>query len=245
MLRSLPILISAMLPAAMVAQGVGGSGMADVHPEIHTRPGTLANGRVIAQFNSRGLASLTDVSTRFTWHIAKDEFAATLGGRSYDSASLGTPSRKNEEDRITFSYAADPYQLDVVYELRPSGRFVTKRLVVRSAPTGKFRLNEFTVFRNSVADMVRADSVIRRARENLVTVDYGGFLRFDKSHGLLVTAQNPFLAFHREGQDFSISYKPDMEWDMAWGPFESDPGLLAPYELSGRTVPDKMLPESS
>ena len=243
MLRILAILVSAGLRAGLMAQGVGGSGMADVHPEIHKRPGTLANGRVTAQFNGRGLVSLTDSATRFTWRLAKDEFAVTLGGRSYDSVSLGTPSRKNEEDRVTFSYAADPYQLDVVYELRPTGRFVTKRLVVRAAPPGKFKLDEFTVFRESVADTVRADSVIQRARENLGTGDNGGFLRFDKSRGLLVTAQNPFLAFRREGRDFSISYKPDMEWDSAWGPFESDPGLLAPYELSGRTVPDKMLPE--
>ena len=242
MLRSLAILVSAALPAVVAGQQVGGSGMADVNPAIHKRLGTLSNGRVTAQFNSRGLAALTDSMSRVTYRLTKDEFAVTLGGQNYDSISLGPPSRKNEEDRVTYSYSAGPYKLDVVYELRPTGRFVTKRLAVTAAPPGRFRLDEFTLFRFG-ADPVREFSVIRRGRENLGTADYGAFLRFDRSRGLLVTAQNPFLAFQREGNDFSIGYKPGMDWDIAWGPFQSDPGLLAPYELSGRALPDKMLPE--
>ncbi len=242
MLRTFAILFSAVLPAGLMAQDTGSPGMAAVHSEAAKR-GTLANGRVIAQFNARGLASLTDLSTRYTFRLDKDEFAVTLGGRTFESISLGTPTRTNQDDRVTFSYAADPYQLEVVYELRPTGRFVTKRLVIRAAPPGKFMLDEFTVFRNAATDRIREASVVQRAKESLGTADYGAFLRFEKSRGLLVTAQNPFLAFHREGQDFSVSYKPSMEWDISWGPFESDAGLLAPYELSGRTVPDKMLPE--
>ena len=49
--------------------------------------------------------------------------------------------------------------------------------------------------------------------QNLGTGDYGACLRFDKSRGLLVTAQNPFLAFQRDGGDFSLSYKPEMPWE--------------------------------
>ena len=212
-------------------------------PDIHPAKGTLANGRVSAQFNSRGLSTLTDSATHSTFRFDKDEFSVTLGGRRYDSASLGPPARKNEDDRVTFSYAADPYQIDVVYELRPTGRFVTKRLVIRGASPGRFMLDEITVLHEVMADRVRDSAVVQRARENLGTGDYGGFLHFDKLRGLLVTAQNPFLSFRRDAQGFSLSYLPAMEWDMAWGPFESDPGLLAPYELSGRTLPDKMLPE--
>ncbi|HLK67856.1 MAG TPA: hypothetical protein VKU19_30700 [Bryobacteraceae bacterium] len=229
---TLAILIATCLPAGIAAQ-----------PKTHPAKGTLANGRVVAQFNSRGLATLTDVATHAKWQLEKDEFAATLAGRSFESASLGTPTRKNEDEQVVFTYDAAPFQLDVVYSLRPTGRFVTKRIVVRKAPPGKFMLNEFSVFDDVVTDPVRDSYVVRREKENLGTKDYGAFLRVEKSRGLLVTGQNPFLVFQRDGSRFSLRYQPAMEWDMAWGPFESDPGLLAPYQLSGRTLPEKMLPE--
>lgn len=225
MFRSLAILIFAFVPAALAA------------------PDNLFNGRVIANFNNRGLASLLDEATRFTWRFPKDEFTVTLNGQSYTSESLGAPVRKNSQESVTYSYTAGPYKLDAVYDLRRTGRFVTKRLIVTSAPPGKFLLDEVTVFRGSLADTVRDVSVLHRGRENLGTGDYGAFLRFDKSRGLLIAAQNPFLAFQREGNDFSLAYKPAMDWDIAWGPFESDRGLLAPYELSGRKQPDTMVPE--
>ena len=48
----------------------------------------------------------------------------------------------------------------------------------------------------------------RRGRENLGTGDYGAALRFGKSRGLLVTAQNPFLAFQRMENEFSLAISP-------------------------------------
>ena len=224
MFRSLAIPICAFLPAVLAASG------------------NLSNARVTANFNNRGLASLNDRAAHFTWRFPKDEFSITLGGRNYTSESLGAPTRKNQETSVTYSYTAGPYQLDSVYELRPTGRFIIKRLIVTAAP-GKFRIDEIAVFRAAVAGAVRDVSILNRGRENLGTGDYGAFLRFEPSRGLLVTAQNPFLAFHREGNDFSLAYKPAMEWDMSWGAFESDRGLLAPYELSGNHQPGQMLPE--
>ncbi len=224
MFRSLAVLISALLPALAAS-------------------GDLSNGKVTARFNSRGLVSLTGAATQATWRFPKDEFTITLGGQSYASESLGAPERKDGERNVTYSFTAGPYKIDAVYELVQTGRFVTKRLIVTSAPPGKFRLDEVTMFRNSVAEPVRDVYVLHRGRENLGTGDYGAFLRFEKSRGLLVTAQNPFLAFRREANDFSVAYKPAMDWDMAWGPFEADRGLIAPYELSGRKLPEKMLPE--
>ena len=151
-MRSL-IFVAIAFPAVLAAQTQPGSAMADVRPEIRHRKGTLANGRVTAQFNGRGLASLT--AGRTAYRFPKDEFAVTLGGHTYSSTDLGTPARTNEDDRVVFTYAADPYRFDVVYQLRPAGLFVTKTIVVAAAPPGKFKLDEFTVFRDSVADAVR------------------------------------------------------------------------------------------
>jgi len=233
------------------AQSLGGKGTIANQRETDSfaarlqKSNSIHAGGVSARFDKRGLVSLLDPNLKLDWEFTKDEFAVTLGGQSYDSASLPLPERKNEASSMTFSYAAGPYQLDVVYDGTSTGRFVRKRIVIRAGSPGKFKIDEITPFRNTLSDKVQGSVPISRPRKDLGTLDYGGFLHFEKSHGLLVAAQNPFLTFQRDGQNFSISYKPDMEWDMAWGPFESDPGILAPYLLTDRMVPEKMLPEWS
>jgi hypothetical protein len=205
----------------------------------------LNNGLISAEFDGRGLTTIVDHKTYERYQFHKDEFAVTLSGQTYDTASAKLVSHKQTEGRVAYNYNAGPYKIDVVYELRPKWRFLTKQIMVVEAPEGRFRLDGFTVFRGKLSGPVRDAAVINRARANLGTGDYGAFLRTGKDRGLLVTAQNPFLAFHREGDDFSLSYRPEMEWDMERGPFEADCGILAPYEATGRRVPERMLPEWS
>jgi hypothetical protein len=223
MLRSAAILASAALAAAA----------ADVH---------LANDQIVAAFDSRGLSSITDRQSHTTWHFSKDEFVLTLAGQAFDSARFPTPARKFAEATVVYTYLAGPYTFHVVYELRPKWRFISKLVTIVRAPPGRFRVDGVTVFRGGVEEPVQDAAVIDRARPNLGTSGYGAFLRVAKA-GLLVTAQNPFLAFDRDGNDFSLGYQPAMDWDLSWGPFEADRGLLAPYELSGRRLPRNMLAE--
>jgi hypothetical protein len=204
---------------------------------------SLSNDRITADFNERGLSALHDDATRATYHFSRDDFEFTIAGKRYDSGSLGTPTRKNEDESrvVTYTFNDGPYQFDVIYELRQGWRFLSKQIVVTGR--GKFRVDSVTVFHALINEPVKEDYVIARARQNLGTGDYGACLRFDHSRGLLVAAQNPFLAFQRNAGVFSLSYKPEMDWDAAWGPFEADRGLLAPYQMADDPVPDKMLPE--
>ena len=87
-----------------------------------------------AEFNERGLASLRDIAMRATFHFPKDEFGVSLGGQSY---------------------TAGPYQIDVIYELQPEWRFLGKRIAIKGAPPGKFKLDGFTLFRGSVSEPIR------------------------------------------------------------------------------------------
>jgi len=203
----------------------------------------LSNDKVSAEFNDRGLVSLHDTFSRGTCHFTQDDFRITLGGQTYTGASLAAPTRKNTESTVRYSYAAGPYKLDVIYELAPAWRFLSKQIVITEAPAGKFRLDEIAVFTGSIAESIQEAKPISRRNQRLGTADYGAFLRFDRSRGLLMAAQNPFLTFDRDGGHVSLSYKPDMEWDIAWGPFEADRGLLAPYLLTGTTQPEAMTPE--
>ncbi len=203
----------------------------------------LSNGVITAEFDNRGLTTIVDHDSHETYRFPKDGFAVTLDGHTWGSDSLKPESRKMTPSRVAYYYNAGPYKIDVVYELRPRWHFVSKQIMIVEAPKGKFQLDEFTVFRGSVAGPVSDAAVVNRARENLGTGDYGAFLRFGKSRGLLITAQNPFLAFRRNGDEFSLSYKPAMEWNMDRGVFEADRGVLAPYKPSGRRLPERMLPE--
>jgi hypothetical protein len=203
----------------------------------------LSNGQVSAEFGDRGLASLHDEASRATYHFNSEDFRISIGGQTYSSASLAAPERKSTESAVEYAYAAGPYKLAVIYELRPEWRFVSKQIVITDGPKGRFKLDEIAVFTGSLAEPVKEAHLIARANPRLGTRDYGAFLRFERSRGLLVTAQNPFLEFDRDGAHLSLSYKPAMEWDLAWGPFEADRGLLAPYSLTGETQPEKMLPE--
>jgi hypothetical protein len=203
----------------------------------------LSNDKISAEFSERGLASVHDTGTRATYHFSPDDFRITIGGRTYNSASLPAPTRKNSELTVQYAYTAGPYKLAVIYELEPSWRFLSKQIVITEAPAGKFRLDDMAVFTGSIAEPIQEVKTISRRNNRLGTADYGACLRFERSRGLLVAAQNPFLAFDRDGGHILLSYRPEMEWDMAWGPFEMDRGLLAPYELSGSEQPEAMPPE--
>ena len=198
----------------------------------------LANGKIAAEFGDRGLVSLHDTESGATFHFSKDEFAVRLDGKDYDAASLGKPVRKEDERRVGFSYTAGPYRIDVIYELRPEWRFLSKEIWITSSTGDKFRVNEITVFRDAFSETVRDAYAITRKMG-----DYGGCLRFDQRHGLLATVQNPFLKFEREGNHFTLRYQPEMDWEAVAGTFGADVGLLAPYELTGRSEPRTMLPE--
>jgi hypothetical protein len=204
---------------------------------------TLSNDKVTAQFGDRGLTSLRDDTTHAVYHFPKDEFAVSIDGKRYDSASMNPRERRGDEQTMGFIFEAGIYTMTVTYELRPGWRFLSKRIAIDSSASGPFTIDEVTVFREAISDPIKEVYTIARGRESLGTGNYGACLRLERSRGLLVTAQNPFLAFQRNGADFSLSYKPAMPWDPKWGSFEGDCGLLAPYELSGDVQPEKMLPE--
>ena len=203
----------------------------------------LSNDKMSADFNDRGLVSLHDNWSRATYHFSPDNFRITIGGQTYAGANLPAPTRTNAEATVQYAYAAGPYRLTVIYELEPAWRFLSKQVVITEAPAGKFRLDEIAVFTGSLSEPIQEVKPISRHNDRLGTLDYGACLRFDRSRGLLVAVQNPFLTFDRDGGHIALSYKPEMEWDIAWGPFEADRGLLAPYLQTGNTQPETMLPE--
>ena len=195
-----------------------------------------------AQFGDRGLMSLAGPETGQATRFAQDDFAVSIGDRTFASRELPPPTRIAEKDHVTYTWTTAPYRLTVVYELAQGWRFISKQISIEGG--GKpYRVSEVVVFDSNVADPIAGDFIPKSARTNLGTGDYGACLRFDKMRGMLVVAQNPFLEFRRDGLAFSLRYKPDLDWNPADGPFVADRGLIALYTLSGRMLPDRMLPE--
>jgi hypothetical protein len=113
--------------------------------------------------------------------------------------------------------------------LRAGWRFVTKHLRVR-APA-KCRVKSVTVFDATLCSPVE-DRLLLRG------VGYGILLRFERAAGMFACLQNPSnkIALDENNGRLSLAYEPDMEWDSAWGPFESDRACLGTYALSGTKV---------
>jgi hypothetical protein len=198
----------------------------------------ISNEKIRAEFGDRGLTNLRDREIARPFGFARDGFAVTINGKTYESATLPTPKRDEEETQVVYTYEAGGFEFQVGYEARPGGRFLSKRITVRNSAPVQFKVDEIVLFRATLDDAPKESYVIARARQNLGTGDYGACLRYG-SRGLLVTAQNPFLAFERDGKEFSLAYRPGMEWDPKWGAFESDVALLAPYEPTGDVVLEK------
>jgi hypothetical protein len=232
--------LAIVLAAAMTSGAEGPVLSGGRNPDA--QEATLSNGRIAAEFGPRGLVSLTDRERGHVFGFATDAFAITLEGERWSSESLPDPVRTADSLRIRYAWSAGGREVEVVYELRPGWRFVSKRLVVAAAPAG-FTVDDIVLFDARLAETPAEVVIPSYTRRNLGTGDYGAALRFADRSGLLVTAQNPFLDARIDGTALSVRYAPEMRWEASWGPFESDRGLLAPYALTGRRLAREMLPE--
>jgi hypothetical protein len=217
--------------------------VAAIAPLLNAQSRSLSNGALTAEFDDRGLASLTDTERRAVYRFRREGFAVTLDGHTYASDTLPRPSRRDEPGRVTFTWSVGPYRLAVVYALDPGWRFLSKQVFVASAPAERFHLGDVTVIAATLDETPADVYVPRSPRPELGTGDYGGAVRFADGRGLLAVAQNPFLEFRHEGPAFAVRYVPDVEWRLAYGPHAADRALLAPYRLSGSRLPARLLPE--
>src|SRR5207244_11781403 len=128
------------------------------------------------------------------------DYRLPIGATSQTSRGLpgppAPPSRPSPTS-ITYRWAAGPYHVDVVYELRPAWGFVSKQLFVTGGGAAGYHVDDVTVLDAALADTVHHAYVPRSQHTSLGTADYGGTLRSAGSRGLLAVVQNPFLEVGR------------------------------------------------
>ncbi len=204
---------------------------------------TLSNRHLRAEFGPRGLTAIIDLADSRTHSVDGDDFAVTLGQQTYESGSLGRPTKRRTPSGIAYRYRTGAFLIDVTYELKPGWRFLSKQLSITPDGPKPFRVGDITLFRETLReapiDVFRPSS----ARPTLETLDYGAALRFADRRSLLLVAQNPFLRVSVDRSVVTLAYAPEMEWQAGYGTFASDRGLLAPVRLSGRRLPARMIPE--
>jgi hypothetical protein len=203
----------------------------------------LDNGRVRAEFNDRGLVSIGAPKPGRTLAFSADPSSVTIDGVPVLIGAMGPAEIEMTPARVAYRYTRDPFTFDVVYELKPGRDFLTKQIVVASARSRVFRVQEVKPL-----DAALGLPVIEELR--LSGGSFGAVCRFldeDASAGtswsVFFMLQNPFMAWSREGRDVAVSYAPDMDWSRDLGPFASDRLCIGVTGLSGTRFPAKAVPE--
>jgi len=202
----------------------------------------LENKLLRAVFDARGLIAIEDKALRQGVGFEGDRFVLEIDRRKIDSRALAPPKLRRQDNALIYHYQFDKWSVDVVYELKPGWRFLSKHL--RVGLPGKHRVKRASVLGAKIKNPIVSDHRIRGG-------GYGAFLRFardgragkEAAFGMFAVIQNPFLKLDLRDGSMSLAYEPDMEWLAEYGPFETDRVCLGTYALSGTRYPARMLPE--
>ncbi len=203
----------------------------------------LDNGRIRAEFNDRGLVSIGTPKTGRMLGFSADPSSVTIDGAPVVIGGLGPAEIEMTPVRIAYRYARDPYTFDVVYELKPAWNFLTKQIVVTSARSRAFRINEVRPLETVLGRPVVEELKLKDGTFGAVC----RFLDADASLGntwsVFFMLQNPFMSWKRDATAISASYAPDMDWSRDYGAFVSDRLCIGVTGLSGTRFPAKAVPE--
>lgn len=204
---------------------------------------SLENDLVKLGFGEEGLKSYTDKNLNRTWEILQDGFSIELDGKVYRSDDLGTDGWEMSENQVDWHFKSEKFKFTLRYEVKPGWNFMSKQLIVDPKFEEPFKITNIKVLSMTLGEEPVSELVPKTKRPEFFTKDYGVFLRFADSNGLLALVQNPFLDYSRDGGTLALPYDPDMSWKKEYGPFASDRACLVSYELSGHMAPMTMIPE--
>jgi len=203
-------------------------------------PHALANSHITAEFGDRGLTALRDHEWNRPVAIASDAFSFSIDGHEIRSVELGSPTVSATPSSVRYSFTAPGYKIAIVYSLKSSWRFVSKRLIVSPWPGRRdFHVDQIQLWDVHFGEPNTSDYVARSRwyPQGTPNRNYGIFERFPDRRGLFALIQNPFLAVNHDPSTYSLSYAPDMIWKASDGPLRSDVACIGTYILSGQSVP--------
>ena len=213
----------------------------------------LKNNQITATFGARGLTSVSNQDSSAQVHFTSDEFSFSIDQDEFDSANLTPKIERRGKGQITYTYGAYGYTVNVVYDIRPDWHFVTKQLQISETPRAAYKVQSIEPLLMEIAETIESrftpETYLPQygAHENQLGESsprgFGMFLRLTPGNGLMLVVQNPFLTAIANTNKASLSYQPEMEWQVAWGPFLSDIACIGPYKLSSNRIPARMVLE--
>ncbi len=218
-----------------------GPGPAPASPVAQEGGMTLDNGLLKAAFGDSGLISLTDLKLKRGLKFDHDRFSITIGGKAFEPSGLGLAEIEMRPASMVYRYTADRYTFEIVYELRPGNRFLTKEIRVASSSFAPFLVGRVVVWETAIDTPVAEEVLLNKGA-------YGALCRFPgasavPSWSMFAMLQNPFMEWKRTGTAVTAAYQPDMEWKSDYGPFVSDRLCLGLTALGGVRFPVKAVPE--
>jgi len=219
------------------------AGLALLAPPVAAEEMALDNGRIRAAFNDRGLVSIGTPKSDRTLPLSADPSSVTIDGEVVDIGRIGPAEIEMTPARIGYRYSRDPYTFDVVYELKPAWDFLTKQIIVTSARSRVFRVNEVRPLASALGKPVVEELRLKDGAFGAVCRFPGSDASAGPSWSVFFMLQNPFMSWTREGVDIAASYAPDMDWSRDLGAFASDRLCIGVAGLSGTRFPAKAVPE--
>ena len=186
---------------------------------------SLAAAPPAIMFNERGVTSIDGLK------LTRDEFALTIDGKAI---AAGAP---RVESGNLYRYTAGDYRIEVRYDVRPTYLRKSIRII---APAGrKFRVNEVAPLVAELGEPIRDMYVRHSDYPRLQTGDYGAFLRFANSRGLLAAAENPFCRSRATASRCASPTSPTWSGTPRGAPLSATPPYLrltsSPAACSPRT----------
>lgn len=192
--------------------------------------------RFAARFGPMGLTSVRNTAGGHEVRLASDTTRLVVDGVEIEVGTTPAASVVGGQGVRTYTWRPRGLRVQVRYQVKPGWSFVSKQVLVTPDGADPIRVSRVEPLSLSLSP---APTQVLRARSS-------AFLRYGAdagSPGLFVALQNPFLDLRDEPGRLALAYRPDMDWDPAWGAFESDRACIGCYTSSGRRYPAGMTPE--
>ena len=204
---------------------------------------TLENEKIRADFDDQGLISIYDKQLDQTLAFSTDHWSFVIDHHLIDSRHLPAQKHVRDADGLRFFFREGEFRVEVVYQLKPGWRFVTKQLLVTPQKSEVYTVRHMNVFHGRLEKEPRdiftagLEDKVKKARG---LGDYAAFLRMNDQWGGMIMMQNPFSIWEYEDGEFSLDYRSDIIWRTEYGSFASDRACVGTYALTGKLSPGRM-----
>ncbi len=205
----------------------------------------LENQRLKATITEGRLESLTDLTTGEAFTFQGDRFSVTINGELLDFSKVQPSQLPSAPGIVSFAYALPSARVRLTYELRPGWGFLSKQLRIEPSGRGVFRVNDVSALDVTMSPSPSGPIDQLPLSDGRFGMIYRPAAPSSRSGGssLIALYQNPYNVHAATDGRLRGSYAPEMSWDPADGPFETDRLLLAMVARTGRVMPATSVPE--